>query len=348
MLDITKYKKDWVIHIGKNVRNPLNLIQGQYVYLYEDIHNTQIVLTKYPLKHSLYHSILIFNNIEDFVNFGNDLSENGINMFSNSFHEFGNKYRMSMIFEHQEYKASPDWAGKSLINTFQNVAHKHNTEVEDIYWCLDEKIEKVKNIFLPLIKLSDLDDNIPKRIRITTNYTFYHNLSKEFRKRAQLNKSYEYKCVQIANPEAGVITLTFHNANVEKTSLKYFNLPGSLVRIINIFRELNMKVIASNNQVISSTLGGSAESLYAIEYPSKIKEELLNLKEKELREKILSILIDIDSNLAKENSSHQKIVSSHNNLLNTLGLEMQFFITDVHLFQKNPQKNSETQVSTKN
>ena len=333
MLDITKYKTiNHFVHIGKNVRRPLDLKKGQNVYIYEDKINAQLILTSYKLKRSIYHSILLFNNIEKFVEFGNVLSENGINMFCNCFYNIKDKYRMSMIFEIQEMKSPEQWGENSILNTFKNVALKHGIIIQELFWCHDAEIETAKNIFLPLITLSDRDDNIPKKVIITTNWTFYYNLSIGFKENAQLKEADEYKCVQIANIEAGVITFTFHNENVKKINLKYLNLPGSLVRIINIFKALDMKIIASNTQVISSTLGGSAESLYAIEFPFELNKKFKDLKSKKLNEEILSLIKDTDSNLAKNDSSHEKTVNLHKAYLNTIGVERKFFIIDAHSF----------------
>lgn len=336
MLDIVEYGENSLITLGKSIRHALNYRIGQSIFIYEDLVNVRLALSAYELKRSLYHSIIMFTNIEQYIRFGLDLSKKGINMVSCRLFRVGNLYRMHIVFDIPEQIPS---IGKHFYNNFYEIAKEHKIDPTEIYWYGDSNIEKVKNIFTPLIELTDMDRNIPKIATISKNWTIYYNLKDEFKIRANISNEKRLKCIQFADLSSRILTITFHPEYVKKVGVKYLNLPGSFVRLVNVLTALDIEIVTVVSRIISPKYGGIAEDIYALKYPPVLKSELSGLESDELEKKLIEKFIVADAELEKKSIIHKDLIKMHKSLLKKLGSSIPFtFMKEIKVYDKDFKK----------
>ncbi len=159
---------------------------------------------------------------------------------------------------------------------------------------------------MPLIQYHDVFRKSLKSVKITKNWTFYYNLSDEFKERANLKDADACKCIQMAELDVGVLILKFYETGVFKINIETLNLPGSFVRLLNICKYLNIEIEAIDLQKISLEEAGSVEILYILKFPGEIKNGVDEIKK---------LLDDADSKLKETDKEHGQIVDMHNEIL---------------------------------
>jgi len=312
-LEVVDYNfKNPVIRLGQYGRTSLNLKPDQDIYIYEDLDNMQLVLCVYELKRSMYHSIICFSDIEYFKKLGVELSRQRINILSINFYKRDGKYRATLLYEVPDHIRSK-WEKNSLETILKKIPENDTEDkikvLDTIEYSEDEKKDEgVKHIVVPLIQYQDIFKKSLKSVKISKNWTIYYKISDDFKERANLKGADACKCIQIVELDVGMLILKFYETNIFRINIETLNLPGSFVRLINICKHLNIEIEAIDLQKISLEEAGSAEIIYILKFPDEIKNNVDNIKIKELFD-------EADTVLKEEDPEHGEIVKKHDKIL---------------------------------
>jgi len=325
MLEVVNYTEGNMLTIGKTVRNALNLRKGQSLFIYEDVRNKRVVITPYKVKSTLYNAIIMFDKMEEFHKLSLELAQKGADIVVNRIHRCRNGWVIHLIYSIPETINLEEWRNGGFSKVLRNIVEKYpSIHIFDIYWFNDRSVQKPRDVFRPMIKLSDNNLNIPRQTKLSNNWNIWCPLSEDFKRAIGFNGHKISKCVQFVELDSCRIIMTFHSSKVKKVRIKHLNMTGSFIRLLFILNALNLKLEANISRIIDHEQVGLIEDLCALNYSSidAPKNEFNDAKS------LCQVFIETDHKLAETNEDYKKLKSMHDELLFNIGKDGEEFIKE--------------------